>query len=75
MFLVIYIFLFGQKAQVRRLNYILTIKDSALNVPKNLEARRRLQYFSNSLFMSIPAPQSVRKMFSFRLVTSLSLDS
>ncbi len=61
-------FLFLQKADVDRLNYILTIKDSALNVPRNLEARRRLQYFTTSLFMTMPAPPAVRKMFSFRSV-------
>jgi callose synthase len=55
--------------QVRRLHYILAIKDSALNVPVNLEARRRLQYFSNSLFMSMPEPPPVRKMFSFSVFT------
>jgi callose synthase len=57
-----------EKADVDRLNYILTIKDSALNVPRNLEARRRLQYFTTSLFMTMPAPPAVRKMFSFRSV-------
>ncbi|KAG0624695.1 hypothetical protein M758_3G268300 [Ceratodon purpureus] len=55
--------------QARRLNYILSIKDSALNVPVNLEARRRLQFFSNSLFMSMPQPPPVRKMFSFSVFT------
>jgi hypothetical protein len=62
------LFFFLQKADVDRLNYILTIKDSALNVPRNLEARRRLQYFTTSLFMTMPAPPAVRKMFSFRSV-------
>nr|XP_024357146.1 callose synthase 9-like isoform X3 [Physcomitrium patens] len=57
------------KEQVRRLNYILAIKDSALNVPVNLEARRRLQFFSNSLFMSMPQPPPVRKMISFSVLT------
>jgi len=58
-----------EKADVDRLNYILTIKDSALNVPRNLEARRRLQYFTTSLFMTMPAPPAVRKMFSFSVFT------
>ncbi|XP_024363886.1 callose synthase 9 isoform X2 [Physcomitrium patens] len=57
------------KDQVKRLHYILTIKESALNVPVNLEARRRLQFFSNSLFMSMPQPPPVRKMFSFSALT------
>ncbi|KAI7740386.1 hypothetical protein M8C21_012733, partial [Ambrosia artemisiifolia] len=37
------------------------VKDSANNIPKNLEARRRLEFFTNSLFMHMPAakPNSV----------------
>jgi len=57
------------KVQVDRLNSLLTIKDSAINVPKNLEARRRLEYFSNSLFMSMPNSRPVREMFSFSVFT------
>jgi callose synthase len=54
---------------VRRLNKILTIKESALNVPKNLEACRRLEFFSNSLFMKMPDAPLVRNMFSFSVFT------
>ncbi|KAG0630756.1 hypothetical protein M758_1G201800 [Ceratodon purpureus] len=54
---------------VRRLNHVLTIKESALNVPVNLEARRRLEFFSNSLFMKMPDAPPVRKMFSFSVFT------
>lgn len=56
-----------QKTQIKRLYLLLTIKDSAANVPKNIEARRRLQFFTNSLFMDLPAPKPVREMLSFRL--------
>ncbi|KAK4771868.1 hypothetical protein SAY86_013643 [Trapa natans] len=52
--------------QVKRLYSLLTIKDSAANVPKNLEARRRLEYFTNSLFMEMPQAKAVREMLSFR---------
>lgn len=55
-----------QKALVKRLYSLFTIKDSAAHVPRNLEARRRLQFFTNSLFMDVPPPKSVRKMLSFR---------
>ena len=35
------------------------MKDSAMNIPRNLEARRRLQFFANSLFMKMPdAPKA-----------------
>lgn len=55
-----------QKSQVKRLHSLLTIKDSAANIPKNLEAGRRLQFFMNSLFMEMPAARPVNKMLSFR---------
>lgn len=55
-----------QKSQVKRLHSLLTIKDSAANIPKNLEARRRLQFFTNSLFMEMPAARPVNEMLSFR---------
>ncbi|KAJ9549228.1 hypothetical protein OSB04_021771 [Centaurea solstitialis] len=57
------------RSQIRRLHSLFTIKDSAVNVPKNLEARRRLQFFTNSLFMSMPRPKPVREMLSFSVFT------
>ncbi|KAL0799437.1 hypothetical protein Bca101_054612 [Brassica carinata] len=57
------------KALVKRLYSLFTIKDSAAHVPKNLEARRRLQFFTNSLFMNVPPPKSVDKMLSFSVFT------
>ncbi|KAL9265167.1 Callose synthase 9-like protein [Drosera capensis] len=57
------------KAQIKRLYSLLTIKDSAANIPKNLEARRRLEFFTNSLFMDMPKPKPVREMLSFSVFT------
>ncbi|KAJ6340910.1 hypothetical protein OIU78_009150 [Salix suchowensis] len=57
------------KTQIKRLYLLLTIKDSAANVPKNIEARRRLQFFTNSLFMDLPEPKPVREMLSFSVFT------
>ncbi|XP_059430070.1 callose synthase 9 [Corylus avellana] len=57
------------KAQVKRLFSLLTIKDSASNVPRNLEARRRLEFFTNSLFMEMPVAKPVREMLSFSVFT------
>ncbi|XVF04585.1 hypothetical protein REPUB_Repub05bG0096700 [Reevesia pubescens] len=57
------------KAQVKRLHSLLTIKDSASNVPKNLEARRRLEFFTNSLFMHMPPARPVHEMLSFSVFT------
>ncbi|XWS52423.1 hypothetical protein CRYUN_Cryun11dG0069800 [Craigia yunnanensis] len=55
------------KAQVKRLHSLLTIKDSAPNVPKNLEARRRLEFFTNSLFMGMPPSRPVHEMPSLSM--------
>ncbi|XXG90080.1 hypothetical protein AAC387_Pa12g1925 [Persea americana] len=55
--------------QVRRLQTILTSRDSMLNVPVNLEARRRIAFFSNSLFMNIPRAPQVEKMMAFSVLT------
>ncbi|KAK6152988.1 hypothetical protein DH2020_012627 [Rehmannia glutinosa] len=52
--------------QIRRLYLLLTVKESALDVPTNLEARRRIAFFTNSLFMYMPRAPRVRKMLSFR---------
>ncbi|XP_008788670.2 callose synthase 10 isoform X2 [Phoenix dactylifera] len=57
------------KEQVRRLHLLLTVKDSAANIPKNLEARRRLQFFTNSLFMDMPSAKPVAEMMPFSVFT------
>ncbi|KAK7358028.1 hypothetical protein VNO80_17327 [Phaseolus coccineus] len=57
------------KMQVKRLYSLLTIKESASSIPKNLEARRRLQFFTNSLFMKMPCARPVREMLSFSVFT------
>nr|CAB3502210.1 unnamed protein product [Digitaria exilis] len=59
----------GLKNLIKRLYSLLTIKESAANVPKNLEARRRLQFFTNSLFMRMPVARPVSEMFSFSVFT------
>ncbi|KAH7651839.1 callose synthase protein [Dioscorea alata] len=56
-------------SQVRRLQTILTSRDSMNNVPKNLEARRRIAFFSNSLFMNMPRAPQVEKMLAFSVLT------
>ncbi|KAB1210572.1 Callose synthase 5 [Morella rubra] len=55
--------------QIRRLYLLLTVKESALDVPTNLEARRRIAFFTNSLFMDMPRAPKVRKMISFSVLT------
>lgn len=51
--------------QIKRLFLLLTTKESAMDVPSNLEARRRISFFSNSLFMDMPDAPKVRNMLSF----------
>lgn len=60
------IFCLLQKELVKRLHLLLTVKESAENIPKNLEARRRLEFFTNSLFMDMPPAKPVYEMLPFR---------
>lgn len=57
------------KEQVKRLHLLLTVKDSAANIPKNLEAQRRLEFFTNSLFMGMPTAKPVSEMMPFCVFT------
>ncbi|KAL6997050.1 Callose synthase 10, variant 2 [Sarracenia purpurea var. burkii] len=57
------------KEQVKRLHLLLTVKDSAANIPKNLEARRRLEFFTNSLFMDMPTAKPISEMMPFCVFT------
>ncbi|XP_048137131.1 callose synthase 10 isoform X2 [Rhodamnia argentea] len=57
------------KEQVKRLHLLLTVKETAANIPKNLEARRRLEFFTNSLFMDMPSAKPVSEMMPFSVFT------
>ncbi|KAL3500760.1 hypothetical protein ACH5RR_039853, partial [Cinchona calisaya] len=57
------------KEKIKRLYLLLTLNDSAMDVPANLEARRRISFFSNSLFMEMPSAPKVRNMLSFSILT------
>ncbi|KAE8037016.1 hypothetical protein FH972_009643 [Carpinus fangiana] len=57
------------REKINRLNLLLTTKESAMDVPSNLEARRRISFFSNSLFMEMPLAPKVRNMLSFSVLT------
>jgi len=57
------------KEKVNRLGLLLTVKESAMDVPANLEARRRLTFFTNSLFMDMPDAPKVRNTISFSALT------
>ncbi|KAK8637221.1 hypothetical protein V6N13_064645 [Hibiscus sabdariffa] len=55
--------------QIRRLHILLTVKESGSDIPTNLEARRRIAFFANSLFMDMPLAPRVRNMLSFSVLT------
>ncbi|RDX85045.1 Callose synthase 7, partial [Mucuna pruriens] len=55
--------------KVIRLHLLLTVKESVINVPQNIEARRRITFFANSLFMNMPKAPKVRDMLSFSVLT------
>ncbi|KAL2322518.1 hypothetical protein Fmac_026897 [Flemingia macrophylla] len=55
--------------KITRLLLLLTVNKSAANVPKNLEAQRRIIFFTNSLFMNMPKAPKVRDMLSFSVLT------
>ncbi|KAM0833601.1 hypothetical protein ACQ4PT_064158 [Festuca glaucescens] len=57
------------REQVVRLHLLLTMKDSAMDVPTNLDARRRITFFANSLFMKMPRAPQVHDMISFSVLT------
>ncbi|XP_071706332.1 callose synthase 7-like [Rutidosis leptorrhynchoides] len=57
------------KEKVVRLHLLLTVKESAINVPMNLEARRRVTFFTNSLYMKMPNAPKVHNMISFSVLT------
>ncbi|KAF3333291.1 putative callose synthase 8 [Carex littledalei] len=57
------------KEQVKRLYLLLTTKEKAMDVPSNLEARRRISFFATSLFMDMPFAPRVRSMLSFSVIT------
>ncbi|XP_007048881.2 PREDICTED: callose synthase 7 isoform X1 [Theobroma cacao] len=57
------------KDKVRRLHFLLTFKESAADVPRNSEARRRITFFTNSLFMRMPSAPKVSDMRSFSVLT------
>nr|GEV30185.1 putative callose synthase 8 [Tanacetum cinerariifolium] len=57
------------KEKIKRFLLLLTVKDAAMDIPKNLDARRRISFFATSLFMDIPRAPKVRNMLSFSVLT------
>lgn len=55
--------------QIKRFHLLLTVKDTAMDVPTNLEARRRISFFATSLFMNMPSAPKVCNMLPFCVMT------
>ncbi|XP_075498077.1 putative callose synthase 8 isoform X2 [Primulina tabacum] len=55
--------------KIKRFHLLLTVKDKAMYIPSNLEARRRISFFATSLFMDMPKAPKVRSMLSFSVLT------
>lgn len=55
--------------KVMRFHLLLTVKDTAMYIPSNLDARRRISFFATSLFMDMPKGPKVRNMLSFSVLT------
>jgi len=53
---------------IERLYSLLTTKESAMDVPSNLEAKRCISFFYNSLYMDMSIALKVRNMLSFSYV-------
>ncbi|KAL3576497.1 hypothetical protein D5086_021780 [Populus alba] len=55
--------------QIRRFLWLLTVNDKAMDIPANLEARRRISFFATSLFTDMPVAPNVQNMLSFSVLT------
>ncbi|XP_078151052.1 callose synthase 7-like [Carex rostrata] len=55
--------------KVTRLHLLVTVKESASRIPTNLDARRRITFFANSLFMTMPNAPKIHNMTSFSVLT------
>ncbi|KAL2331236.1 hypothetical protein Fmac_018817 [Flemingia macrophylla] len=55
--------------KIKRLHLLLTVKDRAMDVPANLDARRRMSFFATSLFTDMPDAPKVHNMMPFSVIT------
>lgn len=55
--------------KIKRLHLLLTTEEFAADVPSNSQARHRITFFANSLFMDMPPPPTIHDMLSFSVLT------
>ncbi|KAK7272638.1 hypothetical protein RJT34_29359 [Clitoria ternatea] len=55
--------------KIKRFLLLLTVKDTAMDVPANIDARRRVSFFATSLFTDMPDAPKVHNMLPFSVIT------
>ncbi|KOM42654.1 hypothetical protein LR48_Vigan05g025800 [Vigna angularis] len=55
--------------KIKRFHLLLTVKETAMDVPANLDARRRISFFATSLFTDMPDAPKVHNMMPFCVIT------
>ncbi|OIV92479.1 hypothetical protein TanjilG_02242 [Lupinus angustifolius] len=55
--------------KIKRFHLLLTVKDTAMDMPSNIDARRRISFFATSLFTDMPDAPKVRSMMPFSVIT------
>ncbi|CAJ1957834.1 unnamed protein product [Sphenostylis stenocarpa] len=55
--------------KIKRFHLLLTVKEAAMDVPANLDARRRISFFATSLFTDMPDAPKVHNMMPFCVIT------
>ncbi|KAL9322132.1 hypothetical protein ACSQ67_010185 [Phaseolus vulgaris] len=55
--------------KIKRFHLLLTVKETAMDMPANLDARRRISFFATSLFTDMPDAPKVHNMMPFCVIT------
>ncbi|KAL1299856.1 hypothetical protein HN51_044400 [Arachis hypogaea] len=55
--------------KIKRFHLLLTVKDTAMDMPANIDARRRISFFATSLFTDMPDAPKVRNTLPFSVIT------
>ncbi|XP_012567622.1 putative callose synthase 8 [Cicer arietinum] len=55
--------------KVKRFHLLVTVKETAMDIPANLDARRRISFFATSLFTDMPDAPKVHSMLPFSVIT------
>ncbi|GAU28412.1 hypothetical protein TSUD_54640 [Trifolium subterraneum] len=61
--------------KIKRFHLLVTVKETAMDIPVNLDARRRISFFATSLFTDMPDAPKVHSMLPFRTLIYSMIDS